>query len=61
MRKSEQQVGLCHLTHLCSNPSDVVVLQLLGHAFPDGSVKQGQMHRQIGVFVGHIHEYFAYV
>lgn len=53
------KIILVDLAH--GDSADVIVLQLLGHAFPDGGVKQGQVYRQVGVFMGHIHEYFAYV
>ena len=43
------------------NPADIIVFQFLWDALSDGSMEQGQMDRQVGVFVDHIHKLFAHI
>ena len=42
-----------------SNPPDIVMFKLLRLTFGNGSVKECQMHRQVGIFVYDIHEYIT--
>ena len=43
------------------DPADIIVLQFLRDALTDGSMEQGQMNRQVGVFVDHIYKHFAHI
>ena len=43
------------------DPADVVVLQLLGYALPNRSMKESQVYRQIRVFMGHVHKLVSHL